>query len=1077
MIREEEPPRPSARISTLGAAATTISAHRKTDPVKLSQLLHRDLDWIVMKAIQKDRTRRYQTASDFARDIERYLADEPVEARPPSLADRAAKWARRHRPLVASAAVLLVLSTIGLAASTLLVAYERSRTEKAYNETEAAYQAKDQQLTATQKAERLAREQEGLAKQQEEAAQKQAALAREQRQLAIAQEKQAAQQRDTAQRNLYLADMRLAMEDWKAGQSGRLQDTLDSHVPQSGQADLRGWEWYYLLSLCHGEMLKLPGHEYRVPHIAWSPNGEQLASTSDGCDVKIWDARTGRVIRRLTGAIGVVTSVVWSPDGRVLASGSTNKIVTLWDAATGRILGTLRGHNGVVTCVAWSPDGLLLGTICDDETVGVWDVAKAEKIRFLPVGERHTSLAWHADGRHLAVAGGRDGVAIWDATTGKAIRTLPGHGLPISSLAWSPDRRRLAAGAVGAVPDGSFEVEIWDATTGKEVLSLKGLDGSVNKVAWSPDGRQLATAGYSSTVRISDATTGEEIRTFRGHTDGVGALAWSPDGKRLASGSSDGTIRIWDAARDPETRILHSQDTIFAVAWSPDGRNLATSGGENVAVWDMATGNVTRLLGGHVGGSYGLAWSPDGKYLASGDAHGTVAIWEAGTGRRLHELKGHSGVIWALAWEPDGHRLASGGDGKTIKLWDVGTWKSIQPLGGDPRGKFVGLAWSPNGQFLASTVHTSWGSRYFAHVWDLATGKQLSFHANLSCGHGGVAWSPDGRWLALMDARSCRINVLNATDRESGFCLAGHTGVVFSVAWRPEGNRLVSAAEDHTIKIWDTVARQEVMTMYGHTAAGSSALAWSPNGRCLAAPNGKDVKIWDASIGYKLAASEYRFDYARRLQAQGRRDEARVIYERLAADHPDVPEYQFRAGDALSGQAWDVNHEGKLEEARKLYERAIAHSRTALKGDPDDLRYLVQLACDLASLGEVLKAMERLDEAMTAYRSALEIAERMPDNAERSRRLMVSRYCYEVAELLKRRGQLTEAEVFCRRSLDAYNVPGTGGSPQDQEPDQRGAGVRPSGSYLRRRQEVFRVGARRSTGCRNRDSASRQMAR
>jgi serine/threonine protein kinase len=94
MIREEEPPRPSTRISTLAAAATTISAHRKTEPTKLSRLLRRQLDWIVMKALEKDRTRRYQTADDFARDIERYLNDEPIEARPPTLAGRAARWAR-----------------------------------------------------------------------------------------------------------------------------------------------------------------------------------------------------------------------------------------------------------------------------------------------------------------------------------------------------------------------------------------------------------------------------------------------------------------------------------------------------------------------------------------------------------------------------------------------------------------------------------------------------------------------------------------------------------------------------------------------------------------------------------------------------------------------------------------------------------------------------------------------------------------------------------------------------------------------------------------------------------------------
>ena len=221
MIREDEPPRPSARISTLGAAATTISAHRKTDPARLSQLLHRDLDWIVMKAIQKDRSRRYQTASDFARDVERYLHDEPIEARPPSLFDHAAKWTHRHRPLVASAVILLIFSTIALAISTLLIAHEHSRTENAYKETENAYKEKDQQLTATQKAEQLAREQEGLAN-------RQAALARE-------QQEEAVRQREISDANLYVAHMRLAQHDWDQGQIVRLHEMLDSHIPQPGQ--------------------------------------------------------------------------------------------------------------------------------------------------------------------------------------------------------------------------------------------------------------------------------------------------------------------------------------------------------------------------------------------------------------------------------------------------------------------------------------------------------------------------------------------------------------------------------------------------------------------------------------------------------------------------------------------------------------------------------------------------------------------------------------------------------------------------------------------------------------------------
>ena len=161
--RSNLPERPegcSAQIGPVPCSATTIAAHRKTDPVKLKHILRGDLDWIVMKALQKDRSRRYQTASDFVRDIERYLSDEPVEARPPTLADRVAKWARRHRPVVWSAVVISLFCLLGSLLSTLLIA--------------GAYEEKNQQLTATEKAEQLAREQEQLAKQQEEAAKKHA---------------------------------------------------------------------------------------------------------------------------------------------------------------------------------------------------------------------------------------------------------------------------------------------------------------------------------------------------------------------------------------------------------------------------------------------------------------------------------------------------------------------------------------------------------------------------------------------------------------------------------------------------------------------------------------------------------------------------------------------------------------------------------------------------------------------------------------------------------------------------------------------------------------------------------------
>ena len=206
MIREEEPPRPSTRISTLGAAATTISAHRQTDPAKLSRLLRRDLDWIVMKALEKDRTRRYQTASDFARDIERYLADEPIEARPPTLADRAAQWARRHRPLVWSGVAVALIAMAAVVASSVLIyaAYEREKDQRYQAEASAIETDQQRKLADQQKAEAVRLQ--GLAE----------------------------EHRRSAQRHLYAAHMKVAHQAWEDGHVEWASALLDKYLPAAG---------------------------------------------------------------------------------------------------------------------------------------------------------------------------------------------------------------------------------------------------------------------------------------------------------------------------------------------------------------------------------------------------------------------------------------------------------------------------------------------------------------------------------------------------------------------------------------------------------------------------------------------------------------------------------------------------------------------------------------------------------------------------------------------------------------------------------------------------------------------------
>src|SRR5262249_17097814 len=225
-IREEEPTKPSAKLSTAEGLAM-LAANRGTEPAKLAKLVGGEVDWIVMKALEKDRNRRYETASGFAMDVQRYLADEPVLACPPSAWYRFGKFARRNKAaLVAAMAVVLAVS-LTVAVSTALI-----------------WRA-NQDL--------------------------QHALEREQREVYF-------QRITVAHRGLSIGKLEAALRALR-------------ECPK----DLRGWEWHYLMRLCKVEPLILPDST-EVYGVAFSPDGERIASAGKDGKVKIWNSRTGKLI-------------------------------------------------------------------------------------------------------------------------------------------------------------------------------------------------------------------------------------------------------------------------------------------------------------------------------------------------------------------------------------------------------------------------------------------------------------------------------------------------------------------------------------------------------------------------------------------------------------------------------------------------------------------------------------------------------------------------------------------------------------------------------------------------------------
>jgi serine/threonine protein kinase len=315
LIKEEEAPRPSARLSSLDRLPS-VAAARRTEPGRLPKLVRGELDWIVMRCLEKDRARRYETASGLARDVERYLADEPVEAGPPGPRYRLGKFARKHRTALVTAAAFATLLVAGVVVSTWQ-AVRATSAERAAKHSE--LEAKDERLAAL------------VAKQQ-----------------ALDAKTEADKQRDEARLTAYASGMGLAQRAWEENNVVLARELLAEVPKEAAGRNLRGFEWFYLSRLCHPDTLTLVGHASSVESVAFRPDGQRLASASGDQTLKIWDSATGREQFTLKGHADWVNSVTFSPDGQRLASASNDQTVRIWDSATGKEQFALKGHAGIV---------------------------------------------------------------------------------------------------------------------------------------------------------------------------------------------------------------------------------------------------------------------------------------------------------------------------------------------------------------------------------------------------------------------------------------------------------------------------------------------------------------------------------------------------------------------------------------------------------------------------------------------------------------------------------------------------------------------------------------------------------
>jgi WD40 repeat protein len=862
--------RPPFLAATVAEALRLVTESEPVPPSRLQPGLPRDLQIICLKCLEKAPRRRYASAGELADDLGRFLAGRPIQARATGPLERAAKWARR-RP---AAALLILVSALALAALAGLGLAHNVRLGRALDE--------------------VARERD-----------------------------EARRQRDEARRNLYLSCLPLAQRAWDENRGPHALRLLEQLVPRPGERDLRDFEWHYLWRQAHFARW-VARRDGPVTCLAWAPDGRLLASGGKDGTVRLHDGDTGAERAALRGQ-GPVVGLAFAADGKQLSCVGTEGELAVWEVGSGQRLRRVAVAAGPLHCVAFHPAGALLAVARPDGTVELREPGSSKAAGVLKGhAGKVTALAFSRTGDRLAVAGRHRktlawGTEVWDVPGRRVLFTLAGPGLPVTSVAFSPDAQHLTTGA-------DRRVVYWRLTAPKKAqwsVFQKDSRNGVTHVTFSPDGRWLASASEKAWLKDLKQP---QTATFQGHALPIEALAFRPDSGALATGGKDGTVRLWPL--DDKQEVTHIPTRpIGALAFSPDGKEIAaalppdsqTVGGlrlllrrETLWVVDPGTGKALWSKE-HPAAVTALAARPEGDVVATACLDGKVRLFEGHSGRPLEErvgptnddvalffrgsqliigksaegpapppvvrtwdrhgrearaLHGAVALLHCLAYGPGGKRLAGAGAGRTILVWGAAGGRPVVRLAGHT-GAVEGLAFLPDGTLVSASADGT------VRTWDVAEGRLLKVLIRQPPALTGLAVSADGSLLATSGGDGA-VRLWGAGGEERAVFRDENGKGLRGVALSPDGSRMAAATADRAVIVWDVASGSKLATLEGHTQQ-VRALAFAPNGARLATASAYAVRVWETTSGLPL------------LRLRGGCD--------CLAFSP--------AGDGIAGGAWD----------------------------------------------------------------------------------------------------------------------------------------------------------------------------
>ena len=566
-----------------------------------------------------------------------------------------------------------------------------------------------------------------------------------------------------------------------------------SRILTAGQDNSTIWD-----NATRSPKFTLTGSGLTVEQAAFSPDGSKVLTVANET-AKIWDARSGNEIVTLPGS---AVQAVFSPDAQQVLTANEDGKARLWDMA-GHINDVLSGHDGPVLFADFSHDGRYIITSSADKTSRLWVTAPLAMSHVL-VG--HTAnvkeAVFSADGKRVLTISDDLSVMVWDVETGAAIAVLRGHQELITSAAFSRDGEMVLTASEDAT------ARLWDIEPIQQHTPLGELDEAGLFAAFSDEGTRLVTTYEDGTVRVWNGETGEPAARalLEGHEDRVVSAAFNPDASQVVTASHDGTARIWDLEFGKEPVQItpdSNRVAVNSVAYSPDGRFLLTATQSGTAsLWEGE-----KRIRDFISDDFELfsaSFSPDGQRIVTASANGTAQIWNVESNEPTSILKGHTGPCRTAAFSADGRRVVTAGD-TTVRLWDSTTGNLIQVFDNKDHRPVIDAKLNPDQSRIVTLIH----GKPFVYLWNTHTGTAVELS-------GAAAGSPgDG----------------------------AHTEQVASVAISSDGQKIITASNDGTARIWNAETGAPIDMLRPKDLKALTHVAIRPDGR----RNRNNIDRWNCS--------------------------------------------------------------------------------------------------------------------------------------------------------------------------------------------------------------------------------------